>query len=40
MERGIPRYRQYLRIRPEASDVRSNLGAALASRPIAGSARD
>jgi tetratricopeptide (TPR) repeat protein len=31
VERAIPQYRQYLRIRPEASDVRSNLGAALAS---------
>src|ERR1039458_7765527 len=31
VERAIPQYREYLRIRPEASDVRSNLGAALAS---------
>jgi len=31
VERAIKQYREYLRIRPEAADVRSNLGAALAS---------
>src|ERR1019366_1269850 len=31
LERAIPQYRAYLKLRPEAADAHSNLGVALAS---------
>ena len=31
LDRAIPQYRAYLKLRPDAVDARSNLGVALAS---------